>query len=1121
MKKLILALLLVSIQFTAWNQCNVVATAMPQPATCPGACDGSIVYVYQNTNLSSPGSPYIVILEDGSGNTLSIQTYITEITTIPFTNLCADNYTITVQGTSCSYTVFTTVTEPADMILNMNTTDPSFGLNNGSAEIFVTNGSAPYLYSIDGGTSFQSTNLFTNLSPGTYPVVVIDANGCEQTSSFTLTDASVCSLVATANPTGMVSCYGACNGGLYYAYFDSNNDGPYQVELILDNNTVQTATNASSSGSGTFTNLCAGIYTVEVTSSQGCTGLYFITITEPSQLQVTSVATSNATSGLNNGTATITATGGWPVYTYSIDGTTFQPGNSFTNLAAGVYIAYVKDNAGCISVFTFVIQEDPGCFFNLNTITNATSCAWTCDGEVNYIFAGSPTDPPFYIVLEDSAGATIASTTSPNQTVSSSFTGLCAGSYTLTVSNSSGCAEVNNFTITSPSQLITNGSSTPATTGNSDGSLIINASGGTAPYQYSIDNQITWQSGNSFTGLSAGVYIIYVQDANGCISIITVLVDETSACNFFLFATASSNTCAYSCDGTIIYTFNDAMNNPPYTIELISGGTVQSTGTTMSNGGSGTFVNLCEGIYTIEITDADGCTDQMDVYVDAPDYLTVTSVDVTNASAGNSDGIAQVNITGGTAPYQFSFDGGATWSSTNPITGLAAGFYVMHVADANGCTVIYCFVVNEDPGCTINTTLFPASSISCYGACDGSLNYAYTDAGNNPPYTVTLNFNGSLYSTSTQTSNSFSGNFSSLCEGNYSITVTDGSGCSSFASNYTLIAPDQIDISVSVTDASTANNNGVAVITASGGSGQYAYSLDGVNFQSSHVFDTLSAGIYVVYVEDENGCTEMFTFMVNENSSCNIVLTAFNTTGVGCAGSCSAAIGFAFNDVNNNPPYTVTLSNSMGGVTTQVFSTGNGGSGSFTNVCADIYIMSVTDADGCTSYYTIEVIEPDFMTVGGSQINATSGNSDGSITLNVNGGTAPYQYSIDNQVTWQTSNVFSNLGAGFYIIYVKDANGCTQIICFVLDDSNVLGDQKIEQMNHIVYPNPTSDYIFIQVTDLQNISVYNAAGQLVETAQTISANGTTLNLESLADGVYLLELNTTNGESYKTRIIKQ
>lgn len=1094
---------------------------MPQPASCPGVCDGSIVYVYQNMNMPSPGSPYIVILQDGAGNTLSIQTYVTEITTIPFTNLCADNYTITVQGTSCSYTLSTTVTEPAEMIISTNTTDPSFGLTNGSAEIFVINGTAPYSYSIDGGVSFQSTNLFTNLSAGTYSVVVMDANGCEQTSSFTLTDASACSLVATANPTGMVSCYGACNGGLYYAYFDSNNDGPYQVELILNGNVVQTATNASSNGTGTFTNLCAGIYTVEVTSSQGCTGTYFITITEPSQLLVTSVVTTDATTGLNNGTATITATGGWPVYSYSLDGITFQSSNLFTNLAAGVYIAYVQDNAGCISIFTFVIQEDPGCFFNLNTTSTSTSCAWTCDGEVNYIFSGSPTDPPFYILLEDSTGATIASATSPNQTVSSSFTGLCAGNYTLTVSNSSGCAEVSNFTVTSPDQLLTTGSSSPATPGNSDGSVTITASGGTAPYQYSIDNQTTWQSGNTFSGLSTGVYIIYVQDANGCMSIITILVNETSTCNFFLFATANSTTCAYSCDGTVIYSFNDAMNNPPYTIELISGGTALSTGTTMSNGGSGTFTNLCEGIYTVEITDADGCTDQVDVYVDAPDYLTVTSVDVTNASAGNSDGIAQVNISGGTAPYQFSFDGGTTWSSSNPITGLAAGFYIMHVEDANGCTTIFCFVVNEDPGCTINTTLFPASSISCYGACDGALNYAYVDAGNNPPYTITLNLDGTLHSTSTQTANSFSGTFSSLCGGNYSITVTDASGCSSFVSNYTLTEPDQINVNVSVTDASTGNNNGLAVINASGGTGQYAYSLDGINFQSSNVFDTLSAGIYIVYVEDENGCTEIYTFMVNENTSCNIVLTAFNTAGVSCAGSCSASIGFAFNDVNNNPPYTVALTNSMGGSTSQLFTTGNAGSGSFTNVCAGLYVVSVTDVNGCSSYYTIQVIEPDFMMVGGSQINATAGNSDGSITLNVSGGTAPYQFSIDNQVTWQTSNVFSNLGAGFYIIYVKDANGCTQIICFVLDDSNVLSAENMNQKNIVVYPNPTSDYVFIPLTDLQKITLYNPAGQVVEIHQTNSDNGTTLHMEPLADGIYLLEINTLSGESFRASIIKQ
>src|SRR5688572_14165675 len=116
-----------SVSFFAQSQCNVIATAMPSPTTCSDVCDGQITLVYQNLNMSSPGAPYVVILEDGDGNTLSFTTYMNEIETILFSNLCPDNYTLTVQGTTCSFTTSATVTAPAEIVAYANTTDPSFG----------------------------------------------------------------------------------------------------------------------------------------------------------------------------------------------------------------------------------------------------------------------------------------------------------------------------------------------------------------------------------------------------------------------------------------------------------------------------------------------------------------------------------------------------------------------------------------------------------------------------------------------------------------------------------------------------------------------------------------------------------------------------------------------------------------------------------------------------------------------------------------------------------------------------------------------------------------------------------------------------------------------------------
>lgn len=1120
MKFVFACMALVLLSATGWNQCVVVGTAMPQPVSCADACDGQIVYVYQNTNMASPGAPYLVILEDGDGNTLSFQTHVTEIQTILFSGLCADTYSITVQGNACSHTTYAMVAAPTPVLVNANTTDPSLGLDNGICQVIASGGTSPYSYSLDGGVTFQTSNTFTGLAAGTYTALVMDANGCTESVDFTLTDNTTCSLVVTANPSAFPLCYGACTGSIQYAYFDASANNPYAIELLLGGVVQQVATNNSPNGSGSFYNLCAGVYTVKVTDAQGCIATYLVTIGQPSQLLINSVSTVDAAAGMNNGAATISATGGQPAYTYSLNGITWQASNIFTGLAAGVYVGYVKDSQGCISNYTFVIQENPGCFFNLTTFSNVSpSCLGSCDGLINYVFAGAPTDPPFSIVLE-SNGAVIQSATSPNQTVTGMFTGLCAGDYTLTVGNSAGCTEIVNVTLNQPPMVLLTASTVPATTGNSDGSITVTASGGSAPYQYSIDNQVTWQSGNTFGGLAAGGYIVWVQDANGCTSFWTVGLTETSACNFNITAMALPNSCAYSCNGSVIYSFNDPGNNAPYAIQLVQGTTVINTATWSAGGaGTGQFLNLCEGVFTLQITDADGCTDSETFYIDSPDPLVVTGVSVDNATAGNSDGSAEITLTGGTAPYQFSIDNGATWQSSNLLTGLSAGVYILQVEDANGCTTIYCFVVNEDPGCTLVVNAFEANAISCYGACSGAINYVFTSGAMDGPFTVTLYEAGVQEASATHTLPTGTGTFTNLCAGDYSVVVTNAAGCSSSAVNLTVDEPAEIAIDVSVTDASTGNSNGVAVVNASGGTGQYSYSLNGTDYQSSNVFDTLAAGIYVVYVQDENDCVSMYTFMVNENTACNIVVTAFPVGMVTCSGYCNGTVGFAYNDVNDNAPYTVVLTDSYGGTQSQVFASGSSNSGSFANVCAGIYLVTVIDATGCQSNYSVQIVQPDYLQVNATQINATAGNTDGSITLTVSGGTAPYQFSADNMVSWQSSNVFSNLGAGFYIIYVKDANGCQQVVCFVLDDSNVAASLELSE-SLSVYPNPTRGLVFIESTQVQNVLLYDLSGQQLAVALTYGMNGVVMDFSELSSGVYFVQITTRDGKTEQLQIIR-
>ncbi len=1108
-------LFLTSILFTVstWAQCNVVGTAMGSSILCNGDCNGTITYVYQN--MGAPGAPYIVTLSNQTtGQVISTTTYIQENQTIPYTGLCAGNYQVFIQGQGCSFLSFATITQPVPLTVYVNTVDPTPGSSNGSATIIATGGTGTLTYSLTGVT-FQSSNVFSGLAAGTYTAYVNDANNCIEQVTFTLTDPATCNIVVTAFGGG-TPCNGSCSAVIQYAYNDISNNGPYVIELQnMSGQVFQTATNASAGGGGSFNNVCSGSYIIEVTDANGCSGSYNYTVTQPAQLLITNVVTTNATTGNNNGTATITASGGTAPYTYSLDGITYQSSNVFTGLAGGVHIAYVMDQNGCVSIYTFVIQVTTACTVVMTSNATNVLCAGSCSGSIIYTYTMAVA--PVTIVVE-SNGNTIQSTTNQFSAGNGTFPNLCPGIYSVTITDAAGCTYVNNVQVGQPAQLLVTATGTSPTFGNNNGSINITATGGTAPYQYALNTPAGWQSSNVFTGLASGVYIAYVQDANGCISLYTVQLTQISGCSLAINAFGVPNTCSNSNDGAVNYAFTSSGVGLPFTIDLLSNGIVVQSVTSAVGAGNGVFSNVSEGVYTIQITATNGCVYTQQVYVDAPNPISVSNIIVDNTAAGMSNGSAEIILTGGTAPYQFSIDNGVTWGTSNILTGLDAGVYITQIEDANGCTTLVCFVVNEDPGCTIVSTLFLGQPISCFGACNGTLNYAYNAIGNNPPYVVTLTNNGVVAGMYTSTTNAFNGSFPNVCAGNYNLTVTDGNGCTSNVSTYTVTEPAQIVIAVDVTDASTGNNNGVAVINATGGTGQYSYGLNPSNMQSSNVFTGLAAGVYIAYVQDANGCQSIYTFLVNTQTNCNLVLTAFQTNSNMCSGSCNASISYAYTDQTMNAPYIITLGNTNGVVQTQQL-TSVSGSGSFTNVCAGTYTITVQSANGCSSIYTVIINSPTYLSINATQVNPTLGNSDGSITMIVNGGTPAYEYSIDNQTTWQAGSTFNNLPNGVYIIYVRDQNGCMQIFCILLGSPTAAIIELEENIS--VYPNPTNGMIFLNSEKIQSAQIYNLNGQAIQIETINAVNGIAIDLGNVSTGMYMLEMHLTNGKIIRTQVLKE
>lgn len=202
-----------------------------------------------------------------------------------------------------------------------------------------------------------------------------DDNGCLWPLNFTLTDQTTCNVGITTNTLNAPSCYGNCDGSISYSFNDANSHEVYHVELIQNDLIVQSATFNSSTGSSTFNNLCAGVYEVVVTDVLNCSAIANVTVMQPTALNITGISTTNTDAGLDNGTATINATGGQTPYTYSVNGVNYFGSNLFASLSAGLHTAYVEDANGCGASFPFVIQKNSSCNFNINLTPDSVSCA--------------------------------------------------------------------------------------------------------------------------------------------------------------------------------------------------------------------------------------------------------------------------------------------------------------------------------------------------------------------------------------------------------------------------------------------------------------------------------------------------------------------------------------------------------------------------------------------------------------------------------------------------------------------------------------------------------------------------------------------------------------------------
>ncbi|MDG2263596.1 MAG: M43 family zinc metalloprotease [Flavobacteriales bacterium] len=250
--------------------------------------------------------------------------------------------------------------------------------------------------------------------------------------------------------------------------------------------------------------------------------------------------------------------------------------------------------------------------------------------------------------------------------------------------------------------------------------------------------------------------------------------------------------------------------------------------------------NLSSGYYNVTVTDAVGQTESSTFYISEPSPIIITYSVNSTSQAGFSDGSIFTTVSGGTAPYSFSWQGPNGYSaSTQDIQNLIAGTYIFYVIDDNGCSELFSIVVGEGQLTPLQVNAV-TSDIDCFGNNNGSINLTVSDGAT--PYSFIWN-NGAITE-----------DLSNLAAGTYTVVVNDAAG-QSFTSSYTIIEPSEITATYTVTNVTTSGGNDGAIdLIASGGVAPYLYYWSTSPTQTTEDISNLIAGTYTVWIVDVNNC---------------------------------------------------------------------------------------------------------------------------------------------------------------------------------------------------------------------------------------------------------------------------
>lgn len=572
-----------------------------------------------------------------------------------------------------------------------------------------------------------------------------------------------------------------------------------------------------------------------------CSGVPFtVTVTVNPAISNPVTVTNSTCFGKNNGTIQTNITGGIPFSSgapYQISWTgpnSYTSTNSFiSNLAPGVYNLVVTDAGGCPFSNSYTITEPDDIIITTNLEKDIT-CFNDADGKIEITVSGGTLNYAYTWTKDGNAFSNVED-----------ISNLSPGEYSITVSDANTCGpKTATFTITEPPILAVSlvSQTNVLCFGDSTGAITINTTGGT-PTEVTtgvFDYKYAWTGPNGFTssnqnlsGIAAGTYDLVVSDDSGCAKNLSVTITQSS--EIVIKATTTPIAC-YGDDNASI-TVALSGGNPPYNVSW-------------SNFAAGSYLdNLSAGDYLITVTDALSCVKTLNINIPETPIFTVNPVVKNITCFGAKNGSIKLNFVGGMAPVSFAWTDNATAGTDR--NNLAAGTYTVNISDGKPCYITRTFTILEPQELvlTANTT----NAFDCDDANSGQINLLV--AGGSAPF----NYSWSNGATTEDLTN--------IPAGNYSVTVTDGNGCSKTA-QYNINRQPPIAIAVNTktdADCDTRTIKQLFIADVSGGIPPYklVWSSGTVSGANNEIMETTTNGTVQLTVTDSYGCTANYTFTVD------------------------------------------------------------------------------------------------------------------------------------------------------------------------------------------------------------------------------------------------------------------